>query len=125
MSKVREKISEVVSETGALIQQFAYGKWVGWTVGVFVVLCVLVWFATREPLSGKTIRIATAARGGQYYHYAQVIGKHLVTRTRCRVKLIDTEGSVENRALLMEGKADLAILQHKRGTLHLSEVCPS
>jgi len=75
-----------------------------------VLLSILVWSQTHERVP-DTLRIATGAKGGLYYRFAQLLAEELERDGALEVELIETEGSVENRDLLLQGSADLALLQ--------------
>jgi TRAP-type uncharacterized transport system substrate-binding protein len=78
-------------------------------VAVFV-LSIVVWNVTRDRFP-REIRIATAARGGLYYKVADALAPHIRQKTDRTVTLLETEGTADNRDRLLDGSADLAILQ--------------
>jgi TRAP transporter TAXI family solute receptor len=94
----------VAFETGSV------RRWLAWAMLAVLVGSLGVWNLTRERLPA-TVRIATGAEGGLYHHVGRVLAVEFQRRTGRRVELIATEGSVENRQLLLRGGADLAILQ--------------
>ncbi|HAC63688.1 MAG TPA: C4-dicarboxylate ABC transporter substrate-binding protein [Cyanothece sp. UBA12306] len=75
-------------------------------VGIFSV----AWFQDRYYTS--TLTLATGGKTGQYYAFgetlAKVVAKH---KPHFRIKVIQSNGAVENLELLAEKKADLAIIQ--------------
>ncbi len=82
-------------------------------VGVLALLAVALLvasFAFRNQLP-KSIKVATAARGGLYHHLAEALEEKLASRTGSTVSLRVTEGSEANRKLLLAGEVDLAIVQ--------------
>ena len=83
---------------------------VGWTMAVVFVLSLVGWIFTRDRLP-REIRIATAARGGLYYKVADAVAPHLREETARSVTLLETEGTADNRDRLLNGSADLAVLQ--------------
>ena len=85
-------------------------RWVAWGLLAGAAASVGVWQQTRERLP-ETIHLATAARGGLYYEFGTLLGPELAQRTGVRVEVLETEGSVANRALLSSGEADLALIQ--------------
>lgn len=88
-----------------------HGKWFGGAVFICLVVGTVLWFVAQERLP-RSIRIATGAKNGQYYLCGEVLASSMKKGTAQRVKLLVTEGSVENQQLLAAGKADLAIIQH-------------
>ena len=57
------------------------------------------------------IRIATGTVGGRYRAVADAIGKEISARSGVPVEMIETRGSIENLALLEQGKLELALFQ--------------
>jgi TRAP transporter TAXI family solute receptor len=78
-------------------------------VAVFIV-SVIAWEVTRDKLP-REIRIATAPQGGLYYKFAQTLGPHIRDQISRPVVIQETEGSSDNRERLLDGRAELAILQ--------------
>jgi TRAP transporter TAXI family solute receptor len=64
-------------------------------------------FAVRAP---RQFRIASGPQGGNYYEAAQVLRAVLAAKG-FQLQVIETEGSLENVALLKSGRADIAVLQ--------------
>ena len=85
-------------------------RWLVVGLGAVVVASVVVWWRTLDRLP-RVVTIATAEPGGLYHRLASVLAGDLSRRTGVRVELVTTHGSVQNHALLQEGRADLAILQ--------------
>jgi len=83
---------------------------IGWVMGAVVVTSVVLWYLKRNPLPDE-IRIATAARGGLYYRFADALSPYLQRQGSRPVVLLETEGSCDNRIRLLNDDADLAILQ--------------
>lgn len=84
-----------------------------WMVIVPVALIVgsiAIWHLTKERLPG-TIRIATAKQGGLYHEFGEALATSLSRRTGVRVEVVPTDGSVQNRELLLNNRADIAIIQ--------------
>ncbi|MEE8525369.1 MAG: TAXI family TRAP transporter solute-binding subunit, partial [Thermoanaerobaculia bacterium] len=77
---------------------------------VLLVGSVVAWYVTREKLPAK-IRIATAMEGGLYYQVGVGLRPFLEQHAKREVEILVTQGSVEDRELLLRGEADLAILQ--------------
>ena len=92
------------------LKKFSLRRWITWGLVALIVVCVVAWFVTREVLP-REIRIATATKGGFYYKFASALKPHLERRTGRSVALLETKGSVQNRELLLAGKAHLAIMQ--------------
>lgn len=85
-------------------------KWLAIVPLAIIVTSVTVWLATRDTLP-KTIRVATAEQGGLYHEFGEALQASLERRTGRRVEVVRTEGSVENRELLLAGKVDVGIIQ--------------
>ncbi len=84
-----------------------------WMVIVPIALIVgsiAIWHFTKERLP-KTLRIATAKQGGLYHEFGEALAKSLARRSGVHVEVIPTDGSVQNREILLGGKADIAIIQ--------------
>lgn len=77
---------------------------------VVIAISVTVWSTTRDTLP-ETLRIATAETGGLYHRLGNELGDRIQRRTGRDVILLPSEGSVENRGMLLAGKAHAAILQ--------------
>lgn len=71
---------------------------------------VAIWLFTKERLP-KTLRIATAKQGGLYHEFGEALAKSLTRRSGVSVQVIPTDGSVQNRTMLLGGQADIAIIQ--------------
>ncbi len=85
-------------------------KWLALVPAALIVGSIAVWWFTRERLP-RTIRIATALPGGLYREFGDALRDSLARRTGARVKIVPSDGSVENRELLLSHKADVAIVQ--------------
>lgn len=70
---------------------------------------VSFWLLTRDVIP-QPIRIATGARSGLDYQLAQRLSAILASR-KLSAEVLETQGSGENRRLLLERKADLAIIK--------------
>ncbi len=77
-----------------------------------LIVLVMVFVAMRfiSPPPPKTIIFAAGGVDGQYYALAQQYREHL-DRHGIGVEVLETAGTVENYALLLDGKADVALLQ--------------
>lgn len=82
----------------------------GLAMFVVFVSSTLAWYATRETLP-REIRIATATRGSLYFEFASSLSAVITHQTGKPVRIIETEGSRENRELLVSGAADLALME--------------
>ncbi len=89
--------------------QWINSQLIGWIVILIALLGVFYW--GKQYTKTKEIRIATASKGGFYYKFGKILKKHIEKQTDLKVELLVTKGSVENRKLLLSGKADLAIIQ--------------
>ncbi|NJM85960.1 MAG: TAXI family TRAP transporter solute-binding subunit [Hydrococcus sp. RU_2_2] len=68
------------------------------------------WYSSQNRTHYLTI--ATGAKGGQYYAFAQALAK-VVSRHQphIQIQVLETEGSQQNEKLLTEKKVQLALLQ--------------
>lgn len=86
-------------------------KWL--LIGLMLFLVALIasaifgLFAARAP---RQFRIAAGPQGGSYYQAAQDLRQVLAAKGY-QLQVIETEGSLENVALLKSGRADIGILQ--------------
>lgn len=88
----------------------AIRRWAAWIALFVLVISLGIWFLGRDTLP-RTIRIATGKSGGLYYRFGTAVERSLADRTHRRVDVVVTEGSVENRDLLVSGEVDLAVIQ--------------
>jgi eukaryotic-like serine/threonine-protein kinase len=84
-----------------------------WTV--LILLAVLgIWSivnAIRAAILPGEIVIASGSEDGMYASVSKQFAENLRERTRHAVKVLPTAGSIENRQLLVTGKAHLGLLQ--------------
>ncbi len=85
-------------------------RWMVCLAVALIVGSIGIWHFTKERLP-RTIRIATAKQGGLYHEFGQALAKSLTRRSDVKVQVIQTDGSVRNRELLLDDKADIAIIQ--------------
>ena len=85
-------------------------RWLALIPVAIILASIAIWFSTRETLP-KTIRVATANKGGLYHEFGKALEQSLEKNAGCDVIIVETEGSGENAKLLSEGKVDLAIIQ--------------
>ena len=85
-------------------------RWVTWIVVLVFVLSLGVWFLRRDPLP-TTVRIATGDKDGLYFRLGKALEPSLSEQTRRKVFIEATNGSVDNRRLLVEGTVDLAVVE--------------
>lgn len=79
------------------------------------VLLTAIFTATGcgDNLSRKEYTIATGSKSGVYYPIGEVLNS--ILKTDCpdvTIKVIETDGSVDNLQMLKEGKVDLALVQN-------------
>ena len=67
-------------------------------------------FQFVEPSPPSTITIASGSKSGAYYQFAKRYSESLA-RQGIRLKVLETQGSVENIGLLNQGNADVAFVQ--------------
>ncbi|MDB4434806.1 hypothetical protein N9146_01455 [Akkermansiaceae bacterium] len=62
-------------------------RWLALIPVAIILASIAIWFSTRETLP-KTIRVATANKGGLYHEF----GKALEKNAGCDVIIVETEG---------------------------------
>lgn len=83
------------------------------TYGVFSLIIMAAFFVAYQyiqPPPPKSVIIASGAKDGQYYKFAQNY-KQTLLHHGIEAKILETEGSLENIDLLKSKKADIAFIQ--------------
>jgi TRAP transporter TAXI family solute receptor len=83
-------------------------KWVAWFAGAAIVISLVVWFTRRDT---SPIRIAAGPRDSLYKGLLSAARSSLEARTGRIVIILETNGSADNRRRLLDGKADMALIQ--------------
>ena len=83
---------------------------IAWTMAAIIVVSVVLWSVTHERLP-RNIRVATAASGGLYHEFGETLGAELSQHRGVDITVLVTEGSPKNRRRLLDGTAELAVLQ--------------
>jgi uncharacterized protein len=81
--------------------------------GLILLIVAIAFFVTYqfvEPPPPKTVRIATGAKDGAYYAFAQRYAT-LLAQDGITLEIVPTAGSAENLALLKKGDVSLALVQ--------------
>ena len=98
-----------------------------WFVGCMlfiIVTSVPFWYFTRDTLPSSA-RIATGKSGGVFFDIGGKLAKHYERGTEHVLEVLETEGSEDNRQFVLDGKADVAVLQGDFiNTRHLSVIAP-
>lgn len=98
-----------------------------WFVGcmLFIIITsVPFWYFTRDTLPSSA-RIATGKSGGVFFDIGGKLAKHYERGTEHVLEVLETEGSADNRQFVLDGKADVAVLQGDFiTTRHLSVIAP-
>ena len=94
-------------------------QWVTLGMSLVLVVSLLAWLWQRETVPHQ-IRIATGAPSGLYHKVGSTIRDSLEKRISSSVEVLGTEGSEQNFRKLVEGEADLAIIQG--GSVPIEEV---
>ena len=81
-----------------------------WTMIAIIVVSIVYWSVTHVRLP-KNIRIATAAAGGLYHEFGEALGAEFKQHRGLDLTILVTEGSPENRRRLLDGTAELGVLQ--------------
>ncbi len=81
---------------------------------IFVGIVAILTTGCGDPKLQKTeLTIATGSKSGVYYPIGETMVKVLEKDyPNTKIKIIETDGSVENLQLLKEGKVDLALVQN-------------
>ncbi len=85
-------------------------RWLPWVLGGIFIIGAAGFVLTRDPLP-REVLIATGPVGGMYWHAGHQLAVRLERRSGRPVRVLTTEGTRENIALLQSGRAHLAILQ--------------
>lgn len=77
-----------------------------------LLVIVSIWIALSliDPAPPKTVTFASGGSGGAYYSLAQKY-REALAEDGVEVKVLETQGSIENLALLDAGEADIAFIQ--------------
>ena len=81
-----------------------------WPIGAATIIGVVLALWLIKPAPPSSITLAAGSQGGAYYQFAERYAEEMLA-AGVEVEIIETKGSVENRALLLDGMVDLAILQ--------------
>ena len=94
-------------------------KWVGTTLLLLLVLLPVIVHTVYKKLTAfpKEITIATGPEGGFYRALSERLAREIETKLKVKVRILPTNGSLENLLILRAGKADLALYQP--GTLEI------
>ena len=79
-------------------------------VALLVLLSIWVAFALIDPAPPSRVTFASGSQGGAYYDLARQYADHLA-ESDVEVEVLETNGSLENLALLRAEKADIAFVQ--------------
>ncbi len=79
-------------------------------LALIALIMVVVMMRFVSPSPPKSITFAAGGADGQYYALAEAYRDRLAVHG-IEVEVLETAGTVENYALLMDGKADVALLQ--------------
>lgn len=101
---IRAKIISFFSSIDSALLQ----RWIAFGMIIIFLISISTWLTTRDRIP-ETIRIAAAQKGGLYYKFAESIKPYLEKKTGMRVEVLATNGSMQNRQLLLDNKADLAV----------------
>ncbi len=80
---------------------------------LLIISVVTITGCCSNSLSRKEYTIATGSKSGVYYPIGEVLDSILKTQyPDVTIKVIETDGSVDNIQMLKEGKADMALVQN-------------
>ena len=87
-----------------------------WLIGLVILPALIGWHFMYNRVPGE-IKIATGAGGGLYHQFAEELKYELEAKTRSTVSVVETQGTDDNRQRLINGAANLAILQAGPGSV--------
>lgn len=80
-------------------------------LGIFIaIIGFVIAYQFVEPSPPKTITIATGSKSGAYFKYAKRY-QDILAKNGIELKILNTQGSVENIQLLKDGTVDVAFVQ--------------
>ncbi|MGL5793867.1 MAG: TAXI family TRAP transporter solute-binding subunit [Waterburya sp.] len=85
-----------------------------WLIVLFsiVIACLFSWQWFGEQNRTYTLTIATGAKDGEYYAFGQALAKVVAShQSEIRLKIVETQGSLQNQELLEKNQVQLALLQ--------------
>ncbi len=87
--------------------------WLQWTVLSALLICGLVYGVAviRASMLPDEIRIASGIQSGMYDLVAHQLADTIGQSNSCKVTVLPTQGSIQNRDLLVAGQAHLGLLQ--------------
>ena len=85
-------------------------KWITLGMTLLLITSLTAWFLQRESVPSQLV-IATGLVDGLYYKVGTTIKAPLEKRIGRTVTVLETEGSQQNLELVLNGQADLAIVQ--------------
>ena len=102
---------------------YRYGKWISWLLILLSGIGVSYWgYGLTAP---SELIIATGKEGSYTFDFGRILKKQIEKNTDFTVELKQTTGSADNRAMLLSGEADLAILRTGDTSLeNLSAISP-
>ncbi len=86
-------------------------------IGVGLVAALLLWGALAlwshdgEKAFPSRVRVATGSRQGEYHHFGREFRDRLKERLEIDVKVLETDGAVDNRNRLIAEDAEIGLLQ--------------
>lgn len=96
-----------------------FRRWIAAIMVVVLIVSLTVWWYGRESLPGS-ITIAAGKADGLYYALSQGVQQPMQARLGSTILVKETQGSIENLRMLLDGDADLAIVQG--GAVEMDEV---
>ena len=108
--KTKIPLTNITAEIPAKITTSHVRKWVSLSIVVLFVSSLVMWFFGRTVMP-DVIRIATGEKGGLYQKLGEHIEIPLERRLDIPVKLLSTEGSVDNFHRVRQGDVTFGIVQ--------------
>ena len=94
-----------------------FKRWTGWIVIILTVVGILIWGNSYTKPTLK-IRLVTGPKASYEYKFGEILKKQIEKRSRYSVHNIVTSGSIENRARLLAGETDIALILSDATSLH-------
>ncbi|MBT4846329.1 MAG: TAXI family TRAP transporter solute-binding subunit [Planctomycetaceae bacterium] len=108
--KTKIPLINITAEIPSKITTRHVRKWVSLSIVMLFVSSLLMWFFGRTDIP-DVILIATGEQGGLYHKFGEYIQIPLERRLDRPVKLLSTEGSVDNFRRVRQGEVTFGIVQ--------------
>lgn len=86
-------------------------KWIGWFILLAAIMAV-AWWGWKYSRQTTVVRLAAGAKGGYYNQFCTILKYHIEKNTDLTIHILETRGAVENRRRLLNGEADIGLVQN-------------